>query len=244
MDKQHEQPSAAEDTGEHHPPETTAVETTSDFTPPTLRPDVGLLDAHFASPHGRAPRPIRNYHHEQPVPDRVRNKATPASVLIPLVEREGGLNVLLTRRHHAISYPGHVCYPGGRADPGDVDATATALREAHEEINLDPTTVRVQGTLGTYYTQSGYCVTPVVGVVRPPLSLKPAPREVSEILELPFWALTHASHYRIWRTDPVRNEAFFAFEYEGIRVTGPTVCMTMGFYEALALTHASARPAD
>ncbi len=220
-----------------HPEHPTAVEATSDFTPPTIRADLALLEAHFASQRGQRPEPIRNYHREQPVPERVRNNATPAAVLITLVERDAGLGVLLTRRHHEISYPGHVCYPGGRADPHDPDPAATALREAHEEINLDPAAVRVLGQLGTYHTQSGYRVTPVVGVVRPPLSLEAAPREVSEILELPFESLTRASNYRIWRADAVRHEAFFAFEHEGIRVTGPTVCMTMGFYEALAETH-------
>jgi 8-oxo-dGTP pyrophosphatase MutT (NUDIX family) len=228
------------DTRNDHP---NAFETTSNFEPPALRPDLALLEAHFASPQGRSPASIRNYHREQPVPERVRKNATPAAVLIPLVERDDALNVLVTRRHHEISYPGHVCYPGGRSDPGDAGPTATALREAHEEINLDPAQVRVLGRLGLYYTQSGYCVTPIVGVVRPPLSLQCAPREVSEVHELPFSALTHAGNYRIWRTDPVRQEAFFAFEHEGVRITGPTVCMTMGFYEALAVTHAKPPPA-
>jgi len=211
-----------------------AEEIESDFRPPDLRVDLDGLAAHFASPLGRNPEPIRNYHRERPVPDAVREHATPASVLVPLVRRETGLGVIVTRRDPSISYAGQVCYPGGRRDPGDVDAETTALREAHEEIGLDPAAVSILGRLGVYHTQSGYRITPVVGVVRPPLSLVPARGEVSEIHELPLDALTTAAHYRIWRRDPVRGEAFFAFEYGGVRITGPTVCMSMGFYEALA----------
>ncbi len=213
-----------------------ASEIESDFEPPALRVDLELLEAHFASPRGRSPEPIRNYHRERPVPDEVRRNATPASVLLPIVQRASGLAVLVTKRHPDISYPGHVCYPGGRADENDPDAEATALREAHEEIGLDPMRVRILGRLGVYHTQSGYRITPVVGLVRPPFSLTPAPREVSEIHELPFDALTRPSGYRVWRRDPVRGESFFAFEHREVRITGPTVCMTMGFYEALAET--------
>ncbi|MCP5043807.1 MAG: CoA pyrophosphatase [bacterium] len=194
------------------------------------------MEAHFASERGRAPRPIRNYHREEPVSTAVRNQARPAAVLVPIVEHDEALAVLFTRRHHAISHPGQVCYPGGRADPDDPHPEATALREASEEIDLDPEGVRILGRLGEYHTQSGYRITPIVGVVRPPLDLTPAPGEVSEIFEIPFSTLTRASSYRVWRTHPGRGEAFYAMEHGEVRLTGPTVCLTMGFYEALATT--------
>ncbi|MCP4036568.1 MAG: CoA pyrophosphatase, partial [bacterium] len=122
------------------------------------------------------------------------------------------------------------------ADPDDPHPEATALREASEEIDLDPEGGRILGRLGEDDAQSGYRITPIVGVVRPPLDLTPAPGEVSEILEIPFSTITRASSYRVWRTDPGRDEAFYAMEHGEVRLTGPTVCLTMGFYEALAAT--------
>ncbi|MBW2294439.1 MAG: CoA pyrophosphatase [Deltaproteobacteria bacterium] len=210
------------------------MEIESAFGPPDLEPSLSFLEAHFASA-----APIRNYHTEAPVSEQVRQHATPSAVLVPIVQHPDQLTLLLTRRHHEISYPGQLCFPGGRADPGDSDAQATALREAREEIDLDPSRVRILGTLGDYHTQSGYRITPVVGLVTPPLDLTPSPREVVEILEVPFSILTQARNYRIWRTDPQRDEAFYALEVDEVQVTGPTVCLAMGFYEALAQTHLS-----
>jgi 8-oxo-dGTP pyrophosphatase MutT (NUDIX family) len=176
---------------------------------------------------------------ETPVSDEVRQGATESAVLVPIIMRPNQLNILLTRRHHEISYPGMLCFPGGRADPGDADACATALREAQEEIDLDPDQVRVLGTLGVYYTQSGHRITPVVGLVTPPLDLTPSPGEVDEILELPFAVMTRSDSYRIWRTDPPSQGAWYALEHGEIRLTGPTVCLAMGFYEALVGTQRS-----
>ncbi len=212
------------------------MEIESAFGPPDLEPSLSLLEAHFASDLGRSPSPIRNYHLETPVSARVRRRATPCAVLVPIVQHPDRLSLLLTRRNHEISYPGQICFPGGRSDPGDCDAHATALREAQEEIDLDPGRVRILGTLGDYCTQSGYRITPVVGVVTPPLQLTPSPGEVVEILEVPLSVVTSARSYRIWRTDPARNEAFYTLEFGEIRLTGPTVCLAMGFYEALAQT--------
>ncbi|MDG2334754.1 MAG: CoA pyrophosphatase [Myxococcota bacterium] len=207
------------------------------FAPPDLDPSLSLLEAHFESARGRTPDPIRNYHRESPVSDRIRDQAVAASVLLPIIERPEGLQILLTRRHHAITYPGQICFPGGRADATDGSAEATALRETHEEIGLTPSRVRILGRLGIYHTQSGYRITPIVGLIRPPFSLSASPHEVDEILEIPLATLTRSSSYRIWRTAPETDQAFFAMEYGEIRLTGPTVCLAMGFYEALAATH-------
>jgi len=216
------------------------LESPETFGPPDLDLDRPLLERYFASLGGRTPAEIGNYHQETPVGESIRARAIPASVLIPLVEHTDGLYVLLTRRSEDISYPGQVCFPGGRADPGDASPQATALREAHEEIGLDPESVRILGRLGDYYTQSAFRITPVVGLVRPPLELTPSPGEVTEILEVPLQVLTQAKSYRIWRTVPEREQAFYALEHGKVRVTGPTVCVAMGFYEALALWVSSA----
>ena len=111
---------------------------------------------------------------------------TPAAVLVPIVLREEGPTVILTRRAtHLAKHAGQISFPGGRADEGDASAVATALRESHEEISLDPSLVEVVGSLNTYITITRYSVTPVVGLVKPSFSLKPEAGEVSEIFEVP-----------------------------------------------------------
>ncbi len=209
----------------------------SKFRPQSISPTVETLEAHFATDIARGRPPMMNYHRESPVPEAVRRSATPSAVLIPIIEDPREPRLLLTRRHHSISYPGHVCFPGGRADPHDVDLRATALREAKEEVGLDPGSVRVIGELGLYYTQTGYCIAPVVGIIERPLSLVPDPNEVSEILELPLAVVTTAESYRLWQPDPAHENAYFSLTWDGITITGPTVCLLMGFYENLAATH-------
>ena len=101
------------------------------------------------------------------IPDRHHDAdARPAAVLVPLVWRPDGPGVLLTRRteglrHHA----GQISFPGGKREPGDVDAVACALREAQEEIALAPHLVRLVGELPPYVTITGFSVTPVVGLL-------------------------------------------------------------------------------
>ncbi|MCC3306471.1 CoA pyrophosphatase [Sneathiella sp. HT1-7] len=111
---------------------------------------------------------------------------TPAAVLVPIVLRREGPTVILTRRAtHLSKHAGQISFPGGRADEGDENAVATALRESQEEISLDPKLVEVVGTLTTYVTVTQYSVTPVVGLVEPTFDLRPEAGEVSEIFEVP-----------------------------------------------------------
>lgn len=111
--------------------------------------------------------------------------ATPAAVLIAIVDRHAP-GLLLTRRtDHLRLHAGQVAFPGGRIDPDDADATAAALREAEEEIALPPAAVRVVGLLPPYRTITGYAVTPVVGIVPPGLPLMPREEEVAELFEAP-----------------------------------------------------------
>jgi 8-oxo-dGTP pyrophosphatase MutT (NUDIX family) len=120
-----------------------------------------------------------------------------ASVLVPLVMREGGLTVLLTRRtEHLRDHAGQISFPGGRAEDHDHDAVATALREAEEEVGLAPRLVEVIGQLPHYTTVTRFVVTPVVGLVQPGLSLKPDPSEVAEAFEVPLAFLMTPAHHR------------------------------------------------
>ena len=119
-----------------------------------------------------------------------------ASVLVPLVMREE-ISVLLTQRtDHLTDHPGQISFPGGRVEPGDADAVATALREAHEEIGLEPAAVDVLGTLPVYTTGTRFLVTPVVGLVPPDLPLRPDPFEVAEVFEVPLAFLMTPAHHR------------------------------------------------
>jgi 8-oxo-dGTP pyrophosphatase MutT (NUDIX family) len=121
----------------------------------------------------------------------------PASVLVPLVERDEGLSVLLTRRTaHLRDHAGQISFPGGRQEDTDADAVAAALREAHEEVGLAPAHVEVVGTLPVYTTITAYRVTPVVALVRPGFALAPDPFEVAEVFEVPLAFLMTPAHHR------------------------------------------------
>ena len=130
-----------------------------------------------------------------------------ASVLVPLVARDNGLHVLLTRRtDHLTDHAGQVSFPGGRADPGDVDVVDTALRETEEEVGLPRERVQVLGPLNTYSTVSSYVVTPIVGLITPPFELALDAFEVAEAFEVPLsFLMTPAHHHR------------HAMEYEGVK---------------------------
>ena len=121
-----------------------------------------------------------------------------ASVLVPLVEREGGITVLLTQRTaHLRDHAGQVSFPGGRAESDDEDAVATALREAEEEVGLARRHIDVIGALPDYRTVTFFDVTPVVALVRPPFELALDAHEVADAFEVPLvFLMTPANHQR------------------------------------------------
>ena len=120
-----------------------------------------------------------------------------ASVLVPLILRDEGLTVLLTQRtDHLNDHPGQISFPGGRAEPDDANATATALREAHEEIGLHARHIDVLGELPTYTTGTGFIVTPVVALIEPPFTIEADPFEVAEVFEVPLAFLMAPANHR------------------------------------------------
>lgn len=160
---------------------------------------------------------------------------TPASVLVGLVEREQGVTVILTRRSDTLRrHTGQVALPGGRRDPGETP-WQTALREAEEEIGLDPGFVSLAGLSTPYRTGTNYLITPVVGFVRPGFTLTPNPDEVAEIFETPFGYLMDPSNYEQHeRTLPTgETRRFYATTHENQYIWGATAGVLRALYDRL-----------
>lgn len=151
----------------------------------------------------------------------------PAAVLVPLVLREHALTVLLTQRtDHLHHHPGQISFPGGRLEAGDAGALEAALRETEEEIGLARDHVEVLGKLPEYRTVTGFAITPVVGLVRPPFDLRLDAFEVAEVFEVPLSFLVderNRKRHRIEYRGALRE--FYAMPYEGRFIWGATAGM-------------------
>lgn len=160
----------------------------------------------------------------------------PAAVLIPVIEHVGaGPTVLMTRRSDSLaSHTGQVAFPGGRLDPGE-DAGQAALREAFEEVALDPEKVELIGLGDPYETGTGFLVTPVVGWIRGMPEVTPSPDEVAEVFEVPWDFLmdpvNHAqSHYEL---PEGQRRWFWTMPYEEHHIWGVTAGIVRQIYHRL-----------
>ncbi len=181
---------------------------------------------------GRSHPPIASGDgHARWQPEQLR----PASVLVPVVTRDGDLTVLLTRRTaHLNDHAGQISFPGGRAEPSDPDAAATALREMEEETGVAADRVEVLGSLSQYVTVTGYRVTPVVGLIRAPFELRPDPFEVAEVFEVPLsFLLDPANHQQNLVVFEGRQRHYYAMPYGRYYIWGATAGMLMNFYAFL-----------
>ncbi|MBC8057513.1 MAG: CoA pyrophosphatase [Rhizobiales bacterium] len=174
------------------------------------------------------------------------NERTPAhaSVLVALVERDE-LTVLLTQRtDHLNDHPGQVSFAGGRVEPTDADAAATALREAQEEIGLDARFIDVLGAMPTYTTGTGFIVTPIVALVRPGFTVVADPFEVADVFEVPLSFLMNPANHRRHAVElsGTRRE-FLSMPYDGVDaqgrprnhfIWGATAAMLRNLYRFLA----------
>ena len=172
---------------------------------------------------------------ERALPDREDRAPTPASVLIPLVQRAHGLTVLLTQRTaHLTDHPGQISFPGGRAEDYDTDAIDTALRESEEEIGLARQHVEVLGTLPHYLTGTGYCVTPVVALIQPPFEVAADPSEVEAIFEVPLAFLMDGMNHQVLSAElPSGRRTFYAMPYEAYYIWGATAGMLRNLFHFL-----------
>lgn len=161
---------------------------------------------------------------------------TPAAVLVPVVVGGVEPTLLLTRRSaHLHDHPGQIAFPGGRVDAGDLSPEATALREAQEEIGVPPECVELIGRLPDYYiTASGFRVTPVVGILRTPLSLKLDAFEVAEAFETPLsFLLDPLNRTRGSIVHQGVTREFWAMPWQGYEIWGATAGMIVSFAEHL-----------
>ena len=161
-----------------------------------------------------------------------------ASVLVPIIMRERPSILLTERTKHLSTHSGQIAFPGGKADADDIDAVATALREAKEEVGLDPEFVQVLGTLPHYVTGSAFVITPVVALVQTGFSLSRNTNEVADIFEVPLEFLMNPTHHRrhVLETQGLRRE-WFSMPYQDGPIEryiwGATAGMLRNFYRML-----------
>lgn len=160
----------------------------------------------------------------------------PAAVLVPLVDHPEGMSVLLTQRTaHLSAHAGQISFPGGRIEDADPDAVAAALRETEEEVGLPRQRVDVVGRLDTYVTGTGFEITPIVGIVMPPMPISIDPFEVAEAFEVPLaFILDRRNHQRIERDMGVHNRSYYVLPYQGRNIWGATAGILVNLAEVLA----------
>src|SRR5512146_1427905 len=168
------------------------------------------------------------------ITDETRLKC--AAVLVPLLWQDDQWNLLFTRRTDDVeSHKGQVSFPGGGCDEGELTPEQTALREAQEEIGLDPKRVRILGRLVNMITVTSFHVTPVVGVIEWPTVFTVGQHEVERIFTIPLdWLADSRNRWEF--TMPGRNRTLIAFHpYDGELLWGATARMTVDFLKTLDL---------
>lgn len=160
----------------------------------------------------------------------------PAAVLVPLVEHADGMTVLLTQRTaHLAHHPGQISFPGGRLEPADDgDPVIAALRETEEEIGLPRDRVTILGRLDDYITGTGFIVTPVVGVIVPPVETNADPFEVAEVFEVPLNFLLDPENHKLHRrVIEGRHRPFWSMTWDERMIWGATAGILVNLSEVL-----------
>lgn len=158
---------------------------------------------------------------------------TEAAVLIAITDRDEPGLLLTVRREHLRAHAGQVAFPGGRVDPGE-EAVAAALREAQEEVLLDPKVVEVVGAIEPYRTVTGYVVTPVLGVIPAGLLLEPHEHEVADLFEAPLaFLLDPANQHRKSALLRGRERQYYEIIWNERRIWGATAAMIVNLSRRL-----------
>jgi len=164
-----------------------------------------------------------------------------AAVLLLIVNHAEGPTVVFTQRTaHLQDHAGQISFPGGRTHAEDLTPERTALREAHEEIGLDPARVQVLGRLPIYRTGTGFEVTPIVGWAEPPLEYRPDPHEVEAVFEVPLAFLLDPSNHR-YESAFFRGalRKYWAVPYGERFIWGATAAMLVMFHRVVSGTAAA-----
>ena len=158
-----------------------------------------------------------------------------AAVLVAITDRPEPGAILTVRREHLRAHAGQIAFPGGRLDPGE-NHVAAALREAWEEIALDPEQVQVIGSADPYRTITGYRVVPIVGVVPPGLDLAPHEAEVAELFEAPLsFLLDPANHRRMSAEFQGATRHYWQIDWQDRRIWGATAAMIVNLARRMEL---------
>jgi 8-oxo-dGTP pyrophosphatase MutT (NUDIX family) len=166
-------------------------------------------------------------------PELRAKASSAAAVLIAITDRPAPGVILTVRREHLRTHAGQIAFPGGRVEPGEAPVEA-ALREAQEEILLDPESVGLVGELEPYRTVTGYVITPLIGVIPPDLPLQPHEHEVAEWFEAPLDFLLDASNQR--RQTALfqgRERHYYEIDWKGRRIWGATAAMIVNLSRRL-----------
>jgi 8-oxo-dGTP pyrophosphatase MutT (NUDIX family) len=160
----------------------------------------------------------------------------PAAVLLPVWLQTGAPALLLTKRSsHLKHHPGQIAFPGGKVDPTDPGPEAAALREAQEEIGLDPARVMIIGTLPVHETVTGFAITPFVGTIEGPFVPRPEAGEVEEVFTVPLSHALSPSRFQVqgrrWMGEWRR---FYTVPYGPYYIWGATARILRGLADRMA----------
>ncbi|PHO05761.1 CoA pyrophosphatase [Rhodobacteraceae bacterium 4F10] len=160
----------------------------------------------------------------------------PAGVLVPIEMRNDIPHVILTKRaSHLKHHPGQIAFPGGKQDDSDADVIAAALREADEEIGLPRENVEVLGTLPTHETVTSFTMTPVLGRIKHPFTVKPEPGEVDEVFHVPLAHVTDPDLFSVqsrrWRG---HRRSYFTVPFGPYYIWGATARILRGLADRVS----------
>lgn len=170
---------------------------------------------------------------EGDLPEERALASVPAAVLVGITDRPDPGVILTVRREHMRTHAGQVAFPGGRIDPGE-DTVDAALREAWEELGLDPAAAEIVGAIDPYRTVTGYVVTPVLAVVRPDQPLSPHEHEVADWFEAPLaFVLDPANQEYKSALFQGRERHYYEIMWEDRRIWGATASMIVNLSRRL-----------